>query len=115
MIIFFQNALLDLLVDFGGTAPTPPQPVTTTTTTSNKVDLLDLFNEMDNIDTPALQTLPPTTDTNLGLIVENNNGSLPIVINQNSNFIGGDLLTSTKMVNGKYKLSLVTKLALMML
>ncbi|EFA09960.1 AP-1 complex subunit gamma-1 isoform X2 [Tribolium castaneum] len=88
-----SNALLDLLVDFGGTAPAPPQPAPTTT--SNKVDLLDLFNEMDNIDTPALQTLPPT-DTNLGLIVENNNGSLPIVINQNSNFIGGDLLSNTK-------------------
>jgi hypothetical protein len=92
--------LLDLLVDFGGTTTTP-QPVSTTTTTSNKVDLLDLFNEMDNIDTPALQSLPVTDSTNLGLIVENNNGSLPLVINQNSNFIGGDLLSNTKAVNGK--------------
>jgi AP-1 complex subunit gamma-1 len=95
-----SNALLDLLVDFGGTTTTP-QPVSTTTTTSNKVDLLDLFNEMDNIDTPALQSLPVTDSTNLGLIVENNNGSLPLVINQNSNFIGGDLLSNTKAVNEK--------------
>lgn len=90
---------MDLLVDFDGTSPTPPvAPITTTTTTSTKVDLLDLFNEIDNIDTPTLTSLP-TTNANAGLI-ENNNSSLPIVINQNSNFIGSDLLGNIKTTNG---------------
>lgn len=94
-----QNSLLDLL---GGTDtsdldiikpnPTSNQPMTNN---SNNQDLLDLLG---GLDAPANLPAP-----NLGLIMENNNGSLPAfnANNQNSNFLAGDIL-NTNMLNGEW-------------
>ncbi|KAJ8944272.1 hypothetical protein NQ318_009649 [Aromia moschata] len=89
-----SNALLDLLGGTDGsydidiikpnTHPTPP------ITNTNNQDLLDLL---------GLDPLPnaPTTETgnNMGLLIENNNSNLlPIMNNQNSNFLQGDLFNT---------------------
>ncbi|XP_031349516.1 AP-1 complex subunit gamma-1 isoform X2 [Photinus pyralis] len=91
-----SNVLLDLL---GGTdssdldiikpSSIPTQPI------SNNQDLLDLLGGLD------LSNPVPTTDTSLGFIMENNNGSLPLDNNDTSGFLMGDIL-NTNLVNEKH-------------
>lgn len=99
-INFFQNALLDLLggtdggLDLDIITPTsqPTQPVSS----SNNQDLLDLLG------LDPLPSTPSADPGNMGLIIENNNSNLlPIVNNQNSNFLSGDLFNTDK-VNGEF-------------
>lgn len=59
---------------------------------SNNQDLLDLLG---GLDTPST----PTVNMGLDVISENNNSTLPFAVNQNSNFLMGDLL-NTNIVNG---------------
>ncbi|KAK5644697.1 hypothetical protein RI129_005997 [Pyrocoelia pectoralis] len=90
------NVLLDLL---GGTdssdldiikpSSMPTQPI------SNNKDLLDLLGGLD------LSNPVTTSDTGLGFIMENNNGSLPLDNNDTSNFLMGDIL-NTNLVNEKH-------------
>lgn len=86
-----SNALLDLLggsdvldLDIAKPALLNVQPISNTT----NQDLLDLLGGLDS--SPSM----PTTDSGLALISENNNSSLPIINNQNSNFLEDDLLSN---------------------
>lgn len=67
----------------------PSQPISN----SNNQDLLDLLGGID------LSPSVPTTDSGLGFIMENNNGSLTLDNNQTSNFLTGDIL-NTNIING---------------
>ncbi|KAF5307950.1 hypothetical protein FQR65_LT06517 [Abscondita terminalis] len=90
-----SNVLLDLL---GGTdssdldvikpSSIPNQPISN----SNNQDLLDLLGGLD------LSAPIPTADTGIGLIMENNNGSIPLDNNDTSNFLMGDIL-NTNLIN----------------
>ncbi|KAL3269761.1 hypothetical protein HHI36_008821 [Cryptolaemus montrouzieri] len=65
-----------------------------TISSTNNQDLLDLLGGLDTI-VPSV----PTSDSGIGLIMENNNGSipsLPILNNQNSNFLNEDLISSNR-------------------
>ncbi|KAJ8964494.1 hypothetical protein NQ314_004781 [Rhamnusium bicolor] len=100
-----SNALLDLL---GGTDGgldldiiKPSAQLSQPVSNSNNQDLLDLL---------GLDPLPntPSTDTgnNMGLIIENNNSNLlPIMNNQNSNFLSEDLF-NTNTVNDNNSLTI---------
>lgn len=69
------------------------QPIAST----NNQDLLDLLGGLDTIAPPIA-----TPNTGINFILENNNtSSLPILNNQNSNFLNEDLLSNNR-VNGKY-------------
>ncbi|KAF2881761.1 hypothetical protein ILUMI_24403 [Ignelater luminosus] len=68
----------------------PSQPISN----SNNQDLLDLLGGID------LSPSVPTTDSGLGFIMENNNGSLTLDNNQTSNFLTGDIL-NTNIINEK--------------
>ncbi|XP_023310674.1 AP-1 complex subunit gamma-1 [Anoplophora glabripennis] len=90
-----SNALLDLLggtdggLDLDIIAPSsqPTQPVST----SNNQDLLDLLG------LDPLPSTPSTEPSNMGLIIENNNSNLlPVMNNQNSNFLSGDLFNTDR-------------------
>ncbi|KAJ8913851.1 hypothetical protein NQ315_003760 [Exocentrus adspersus] len=85
-----SNALLDLLggdngldIDIIASSTQPSQPVANT----NNQDLLDLLG-LDPL--PTTPSIEPSN--NMGLIIENNNSNLlPIMNNQNSNFLTGIL------------------------
>ncbi|KAL1491882.1 hypothetical protein ABEB36_012409 [Hypothenemus hampei] len=85
-----SNALLDLLgggddMDVIKPARAPP-PVSN----SNNQDLLDLLGLG-----PLHDTAPTSTDANnMGLILENNANILPVMNNQNSNFLTDDLFNA---------------------
>ncbi|KAF5278432.1 hypothetical protein FQA39_LY05921 [Lamprigera yunnana] len=93
-----SNVLLDLLggsdssdLDIIKPISIPSQPISN----SNNQDLLDLLGGLD------LSTPVPTTDTGMGLIMENNNGSIPLDNNDTSNFLMGDIL-NTNLINEKH-------------
>ncbi|KAJ8968872.1 hypothetical protein NQ317_008128 [Molorchus minor] len=95
-----SNALLDLLGGSDGNFELdiikPNSQATQSVSNSNNQDLLDLLG----LD-PLPSTNLPSVDigNNMGLIIENNNSNLlPIMNNQNSNFLQGDLF-NTDIVN----------------
>ncbi|KAK9877381.1 hypothetical protein WA026_017778 [Henosepilachna vigintioctopunctata] len=88
-----SNILLDLL---GASDPLDSNIQSNTlisqqTGTINNQNLLDLLGDLDTV-IPSV----PTVDSGIGLISENNNGSLPILNNQNSIFLSEDLLSSNR-------------------
>lgn len=68
----------------------PTQPISN----SNNQDLLDLLGGLDT--SPSI-----TTDSGISFITENNNQTIPLSTNHNSNFLTGDFL-NTNIVNGTY-------------
>lgn len=89
-----SNALLDLLgggddLDIIKPSSEPPRPPPISN--SNNQDLLDLLGLG-----PLTDSTPVSNDTNnIGLILENNNANiLPVMNNQNSNFLTDDLFSS---------------------
>ncbi|KAK4876370.1 hypothetical protein RN001_012792 [Aquatica leii] len=92
-----SNVLLDLLggsdssdLDVIKPSSIPNQPISN----SNNQDLLDLLGGLD------LSAPVSTTDTGMGLIMENNNGSIPLDNSDTSNFLMGDIL-NTNLINEK--------------
>ncbi|XP_025828946.1 AP-1 complex subunit gamma-1 isoform X2 [Agrilus planipennis] len=92
-----SNALLDLLgpsdtseLDVISSTAIPSQPIPS----SNNQDLLDLLGGLDPMPMPA-------SNTDIGVILENNNSSLPLNNNQTANFLSGDIL-NTNLINEKH-------------
>lgn len=93
-----SNALLDLLGGSDGSdldIIKPSQPSSQIIPSSNNQDLLDLLGGLD-----VSPTLPMSGEAPLGFISENNNPTIPLGNNQNSNFLTGDFL-NTNNVNGE--------------
>ncbi|XP_017778337.1 PREDICTED: AP-1 complex subunit gamma-1 isoform X2 [Nicrophorus vespilloides] len=89
-----SNALLDLLgsdsSDLDIIKPNNPMP-TQPVSNSNNQDLLDLLGGLDTLSVTPMTN--DTTNTGIGLILENNN-PIQMPITNNSNFLTGDFLST---------------------